>query len=234
MSLTSTPASISSAAIRCAPASVFSYMNLPVSVTRPDVERRGDLRRQRDPEPLGDLETISRRARGLGVDEVHGPEPGVVVVMVDVQHRAPSRLQEVDRHAVDVSAVEEDEHAVDDVRGRLVEDVGQRQEPVLDRKRELLRGEEHHRVLAELARGCCCIASSEPSASPSGPSWVVSRNLSSARSASTPWSRSDANRGRPVAHSGSSTAARLGFAPLRLTVRATSRVGRRAPALRRR
>ena len=35
MSLTSTPASISSAAIRCDAGRVFSYMNLPVSVIRP-------------------------------------------------------------------------------------------------------------------------------------------------------------------------------------------------------
>jgi hypothetical protein len=35
MSSTLTPASISAAAILCVRASVFSYMNLPVSVTSP-------------------------------------------------------------------------------------------------------------------------------------------------------------------------------------------------------
>ena len=68
--------------------------------------------------------------------------------------------------------------AVGDVGGRLVEDLLERQEAVLDRQRELLRGEEHHRVLAELARAGGASPSSEPSASPSGPSWVVSRKRS--------------------------------------------------------
>ncbi len=35
MSLTLTPASISSAAMRCEAGRVFSYMNLPVSVIKP-------------------------------------------------------------------------------------------------------------------------------------------------------------------------------------------------------
>ena len=58
--------------------------------------------------------------------------------------------EEVDRHAVDVAAVEEDDRAVRHVRRRLVEDLLEGQEAVLDRQRELLRGHEHHRVLAEL------------------------------------------------------------------------------------
>ena len=40
--------------------------------------------------------------------------------------------------------------AVGHVGRRLVEDLLQRQEAVLDRQRELLRRQEHHRVLAEL------------------------------------------------------------------------------------
>ena len=40
--------------------------------------------------------------------------------------------------------------AVGHVGRRLVEDLLQRQEAVLDRQRELLRRHEHHRVLAEL------------------------------------------------------------------------------------
>ncbi len=71
-------------------------------------------------------------------------------MVVDVQDAGAIALEEVDRHAIDVSAVEEDERAIDDVGGWLVEDVGERQEAVLDRERELLRIEEHHRVLAEL------------------------------------------------------------------------------------
>ena len=60
--------------------------------------------------------------------------------------------EEVDRHPVDVAAVEEDDGAVGHVGRRLVEDLLQRQEAVLDRQRELLRREEHHRVLAELGQ----------------------------------------------------------------------------------
>ena len=116
-----------------------------------DVERRGDLRRDLGAEPLGDLEHDLGCARGLGVDQVDGAEAGVVVVVVDVEHPGAVALQELDRHPVDVAAVEEDERAVDDVGGRLVEDLLERQEAVLDRQRELLRREEHHRVLAELA-----------------------------------------------------------------------------------
>ena len=64
----------------------------------------------------------------------------------------PPSAEEVDRHPVDVAAVEEDDRAVGHVGGRLVEDLLQRQEAVLDRQRELLRREEHHRVLAELGQ----------------------------------------------------------------------------------
>ena len=64
--------------------------------------------------------------------------------------KLPPSVEEVDRHAVDVAAVEEDHGAVGHVGRRLVEDLLQRQEAVLDRQRELLRRHEHHRVLAEL------------------------------------------------------------------------------------
>ena len=61
----------------------------------------------------------------------------------------PLSLQEVHRHAVDVAAVEEDHHPVGHVGRRLVEDLLERHEAVLDRQRELLRRQEHHRVLAQ-------------------------------------------------------------------------------------
>ena len=64
--------------------------------------------------------------------------------------KLPPVGEEVDRHAVDVAAVEEDHGAVGHVGRRLVEDLLERQEAVLDRQRELLRRHEHHRVLAEL------------------------------------------------------------------------------------
>ena len=62
----------------------------------------------------------------------------------------PGIAQEAVGGAVDVAAVEEDMEAVDDVGGRLVEDLLQGHEAVLDRERELLRGQVHDRVLAEL------------------------------------------------------------------------------------
>ncbi len=115
-----------------------------------DVERGRDLRGDLGAEQPGELEDDLRRARDVGVDQVDGAEAGVVVVVVDVDQPGARALQELDRHPVDVAAVEEDERAVDDVGGRLVEDLLERQEAVLDRQRELLRGQEHHRVLAEL------------------------------------------------------------------------------------
>ena len=73
------------------------------------------------------------------------------MVVVDVEDRgAVAAPQEVDRHPVDVAAVEEDHGSIDEVDRRLVEHLLQRQEPILDRQGELLRGEEHDRVLAEL------------------------------------------------------------------------------------
>ena len=72
------------------------------------------------------------------------------MVVVDVDHEVVLGGEEVDRHAVDVAAVEEDHRAVGHVGRRLVEDLLERQEAVLDRQRELLRRQEHHRVLAEL------------------------------------------------------------------------------------
>ena len=154
MSLTSTPASIRSAAIRCeAGAGVLVHEHAGVG-DQADVERGRDLGRDLGAEQPGELEDDLGRAGGVGVDQVDGPEAGVVVVVVDVEQPGAVALQELDRHPVDVAAVEEDERAVDDVGRRLVEDLLERQEAVLDRQRELLRGEEHHRVLAELARGC--------------------------------------------------------------------------------
>ena len=74
------------------------------------------------------------------------------MVVIDVHDAGPVTPQELDRHPVDVAAVQEDEGPIDDVRGRLVEDLLERQKAVLDRKGELLRVEEHDRVLAQLAQ----------------------------------------------------------------------------------
>ena len=115
-----------------------------------DVERRGHLRRDRGAEQDGEVVDDLGRAGGVDVDQVDVAEAGVVVVVVDVDDVVAALGEEVDRHAVDVAAVEEDDGAVGHVGRRLVEDLLQRQEAVLDRQRELLRAEEHHRVLAEL------------------------------------------------------------------------------------
>ncbi len=65
---------------------------------------------------------------------------------------APSRWRNVDRHPVDVPAVQEEQGAVLDVSRGLVEDVRERKEAVLEGERELLSVEEHHRVLPELGQ----------------------------------------------------------------------------------
>ena len=150
MSWTSTPASISSAASRCAAALVFSYMNRPVSVTSATYNALAISGVISRPEQLRELEDDLGGAGGISVDEVQGAESGVVVVVVDVEDHGVVALQEVHGHAVDVPAVEEDDHPVHHVDRGLVEDLLEGQEPVLDGQRELLRREEHDRVLAEL------------------------------------------------------------------------------------
>jgi hypothetical protein len=116
-----------------------------------DVEGVRDLRGEVDAELAGDLEHDLGGRGGLDVHEVHRPEAGVVVVMVDVQDLVGAVLQEVHGHAVDVAAVQEDDDSVGQIGGRLVEDLLERQEAILDRQRELLGGQEHHGVLAEPA-----------------------------------------------------------------------------------
>jgi len=125
-------------------------MNRPVVGDQRHVESAGDLRRDLALSSFASSKTISAVQEASVVDQVHGPEARVVVVMVDVQDLRAVAAQEAHGHAVDVAAVQEDEHAVDDVGRGLVEDVGERQEAVFDRQRELLGREEHHRVLAEL------------------------------------------------------------------------------------
>ena len=119
---------------------------------QPDVERHRHLGVDRHPQHVGDVVDDLGGAGGLRRDQVDVAEARVVVVVVDVQLAVAALGEEVDRHAVDVAAVEEDDHPVGHVGGRLVEDLLERQEAVLDRQRELLRGEEHHRVLAELGQ----------------------------------------------------------------------------------
>ena len=114
-----------------------------------DVEGVGDLRSQLHAEQARQVVDDLRRARGFDVDQVDRAEAGVVVVVIDVDHLGAVRPEEVDRHPVDVPAVQEDHDPIVDVGRRLVEDLLERQEAVLDRQRELLRRQEHHRVLAE-------------------------------------------------------------------------------------
>ena len=152
MSSTSTPASISAAATRWVCGVGVLVHEFAGVGDQADVEGRGHLRGDRRPEADGEVVDDLGRAGGVDVDQVEVAEAGVVVVVVDVDDVVAAVGEEVDRHAVDVAAVEEDDGAVGHVGRRLVEDLLQRQEAVLDRQRELLRGEEHHRVLAELGQ----------------------------------------------------------------------------------
>ena len=72
-------------------------------------------------------------------DEVRRAEARVVVVMVDVEDVGVVALEEVDRHAIDVPAVEEHDRALARVGGKLVHDVLERKVPVLVRQREVVR-----------------------------------------------------------------------------------------------
>ncbi len=149
MSSTSTPASISVGGDPVGVRRRVLVHELAGVGDQADVERRSHLRRDRHLQQPRQVEDDLGRAGGLDLDQVEVAEAGVVVVVVDVDHEVAAGAEELDRHAVDVAAVEEDDGPVGHVRRRLVEDLLERQEAVLDRQRELLRGEEHHRVLAE-------------------------------------------------------------------------------------
>jgi hypothetical protein len=116
----------------------------------PDVERLRHLRRDLRAQLLRDPPHDLGRARGLRIDQVDGPEAGVVVVVVDVDDVGAVVLEEVDRHPIDVPAVEEHHHALADVLRRRGEQALEAHVAVLDRKRELVRRHVHRRVLAEL------------------------------------------------------------------------------------
>ena len=70
--------------------------------------------------------------------------------MVDVQDVEAVLPEEVDRHAVDVAAVEEHDRALRDVVGSGPDEALEVEAAVLPRQRELVRRHVHHRVLAEL------------------------------------------------------------------------------------
>ena len=114
----STPASISSAAIWWAAGVVFSYMNRPVSVTRPTYSAFAISGVISASSSLAIRHTISAVDDADRADEVHGAEARVVVMVVDVEDVQAVGLEEVDRHAVDVAAVEEDDRALRDVLRR--------------------------------------------------------------------------------------------------------------------
>ena len=101
----------------CARVPVFSYMNLPVSVTRPTYSASAIS---------GVGSTPSARMRSHTISAVHDAsgttwsivaEARVVVVVVDVDDRQVGLVADEHRGAVDVAAVQEDDEAVGDVVG---------------------------------------------------------------------------------------------------------------------
>ncbi len=115
---------------------------------QPDVQGLGDRRRGAHVEPVHQVPHDLRRARGVGHDVVERAEARVVVVMVDVQ-----QVRAVAQHAcgvaVDVAAVEEHHRALRDVRRRQPDEAVEREEAVLARQRQIVRRDEHRRVLAQ-------------------------------------------------------------------------------------
>ena len=102
------------------------------------------------PSSLARCQTISAVHEALRDHQVDRAEARVVVVVVDVEDVQPVGLEEVDRHAVDVAAVEEDDRPLGHVVGRGARQPLERPAAVLPRQRELVRRHEHQRVLAEL------------------------------------------------------------------------------------
>jgi hypothetical protein len=86
----------------------------------------------------------------LRVDEVDRAEARVVVVVVDVDDVHAVALEEVDRHPVDIPAVQEHHGALAQIGRWFVLHLVERHLAVLPWQRELVRSEEHHRVLSEL------------------------------------------------------------------------------------
>ena len=85
---------------------------------QPDVQRLGDRDRRRDAEAVHQVPDDLGRARRLGPDEVDRAEPGVVVVVVDVEDVGARPLERLRRVALEVAAVEEHERALVEVVGR--------------------------------------------------------------------------------------------------------------------
>ncbi len=107
--------------------------------------------RRRQPEAVHQIPDDLGRARGAGDDVVERAEHRVVVVVIDVQ-QARAVAQHARGVAVDVAAVEEHDGALGDVRGRLLDEAVEREQAVLERQRQIVRGDEHLAVLAERAQ----------------------------------------------------------------------------------
>src|SRR4051812_4970767 len=118
----------------------------------PDVQRLGDLDRRRDAQRRHEVPHDLGRARRVLDDVVDRAEARVVVVMVDVEDVGVVALERLDRVAVDVAAVEEDDRALVEVVGRPALQPVEVEEAVLVGQRELVGGHEHDRVLAERAQ----------------------------------------------------------------------------------
>ena len=179
MPCTSAPASTSSAASRSAFGVVFEYWKRPVSVTSADVERLGDLGRQRDVELAEQVADDLGGRRRVGDDQVDVAEARVVVVVVDVDdergalERSPVSWPMRRAFAQSTASSTRSSRSA----GRLAQQVVEREEAVLGRQRRVA-GEEHDDVLAERAQRRASSPSIEPSASPSGFSCVTTRKRS--------------------------------------------------------
>src|SRR3954453_15489601 len=118
----------------------------------PDVEGVGNRRRELRTQLPGYPEHDLGGARGAHGHEVDRPEPGVVMVMGDVEDVSALPAQEIDRHTVDVAAVEEDDNAVADVLGGGAENPFELHRAVFVGQRKLVGGHIHRRVLAHLLK----------------------------------------------------------------------------------
>ena len=149
MPWTSTPASMSSAAITCARTPVFSYMNLPVSVTRPTYSASAISSAGSTPSARIEVPHDLGGARRVLDHVVDRAEARVVVVVVDVEDVRLLALERAHRVAVDVAAVQEDDRALVEVGGQRALQAVELEEAVLVGQRELVGGHVHDRVLAQ-------------------------------------------------------------------------------------
>ena len=129
---TSAPASTSSAASRSAFGVVFAYWKRPVSVTSATYSASAISGVSGDVERAEQVADDLGGRRGVGDDQVDGPEAGVVVMVVDVDARAaPARASRVGAEPAPLAQSSASSTRSAGIVGSVAAQLAERQEAVL-------------------------------------------------------------------------------------------------------